>query len=161
MDFDKDERNKDKNMQTVMMSGWLKTEPKLKCINKDGVQVFICTCLLKVASYTKKGYVFDYFQITAFGGKAEYMAKACHKESKILATGVMKNCNYKDQNGTKHYANYLLVNDIEIDKNLQADKEDKEEVAKPYDVVNETEVSFMIENGFMPIDETMFEDMPR
>lgn len=150
-------------MQSVTMSGWLKLEPELKCISKDNVQVFICRCLLKVGRFTKDGFVFDYFQTTCFGKRAEYMAKACHKEDKVVVKGEFRNFNYKDGNGTKHYTNYLLINDIEVEKGITKKTKAENDVPNAYDSANgisESEVSFMMENGFMPIDEAVFDEIP-
>lgn len=56
----------------------------------------------------------DYFNLIAWEKTAELCAKYLSKGSKILVEGRLKNNNYEDKNGVKHYGVDVIVISIEF-----------------------------------------------
>lgn len=56
----------------------------------------------------------DFFNFVAFGKTAEFIEKYFFKGMKAVITGELRNNNYTDKDGVKHYNNEILVNQIEF-----------------------------------------------
>lgn len=54
----------------------------------------------------------DFLDCTAFGKTAEFVGRYFSKGKMILVEGEMRNNNYTDNNGVKHYSNYIAVNNV-------------------------------------------------
>lgn len=56
----------------------------------------------------------DFFNLVAFGKTAEFIEKYFHKGMKALVSGELRNNNYTDKDGVKHYSNNIVINTIEF-----------------------------------------------
>ncbi|NLU51574.1 MAG: single-stranded DNA-binding protein [Clostridiaceae bacterium] len=54
----------------------------------------------------------DFFQLTAFGKTAEFITKYFTKGQQILIVGYLRNNNWTDQQGNKHYDNAICVEKV-------------------------------------------------
>ena len=68
----------------------------------------------------------DYINITTWGKRAEFVTKYFTKGQAIAITGRLKNKNYENKNGIKHYSYEVVTEDIEF-----AGKKKEEIVIEP------------------------------
>ena len=54
----------------------------------------------------------DFLDCTAFRGTAEFISRYFTKGNMILVEGNIQNNNYTDNNGVKHYANNIMVENV-------------------------------------------------
>jgi len=73
-----------------------------------------------------------YIKITTFGSTAELIQKYTHKGDMILIDGNIKNNNYEDKDGNKHYDYQFTGNRVEF--LTRANKEEKKEEKKKSDI---------------------------
>ena len=65
--------------------------------------------------YSKEGETdTDWFNYTAFGSTADFIAKYFHKGSKMLIIGSPQNNNYTKEDGTKVYRDQIIVDQVEF-----------------------------------------------
>lgn len=79
----------------------------------------------------------DFFNIIAFMGKAEAMAKYCKKGDRILITGELQNNKYEDKDGNTRDWYQVVINELEFieskSKEDEASKiDDSKKPAKKY-----------------------------
>lgn len=67
----------------------------------------------------------DFFNIIAFMGKAEVMAKYCKKGDRILITGELQNNKYEDEDGNTRDWYQVVINELEF-----IESKSKEEASK-------------------------------
>ena len=82
--------------------------------------------------------------ITYFGNYADTINKYCKKGDLIAVGGIVKNHNWEDKNGNKHYEYQFLGNDIqflalkkekvEVPQNIKTDYQEKEITIKDEDL---------------------------
>ena len=89
----------------------------------------------------------DFIPCTAWGKTAENMAKYLKKGSQICVVGELKNNNYEDSKGVKHYGMKVQVNNTyflgsrsDVSYEDQTEKSIKQE-ASPYDYMTKPEPS--------------------
>ena len=94
----------------------------------------------------------DFIQCTAWNKTAEIMAKYLSKGSQVCVYGEIKNNNYEDSKGVKHYGMKVQVNSIEFIGSKGETQEEEETVEKsipsqaakqsasPYDYMPKEEV---------------------
>lgn len=58
--------------------------------------------------------VTDFFNVVAWRGLAENIAKYCHKGSKIFISGELQNRSWEADDGTKRYATEIIANECEF-----------------------------------------------
>lgn len=63
----------------------------------------------------------DFFTVVAFGKTADFISKYFKQGMKALVTGELRNNNYTDKDGVKHYNNEILVNNIEFAESKKTD----------------------------------------
>lgn len=63
----------------------------------------------------------DFFNVVAFGKTAEFMEKYFFKGMKAVITGELRNNNYTDKDGVKHYGNNIVISTIEFAESKRAD----------------------------------------
>jgi len=56
----------------------------------------------------------DFFNFVAWDKTAEFFGKYLSKGTKILVEGRIQNNNYKDNNGVQHYAQDIIVENVEF-----------------------------------------------
>ena len=72
----------------------------------------------------------DFISCTAWGKTAEIMAKYLSKGSQVCVYGEIKNNNYEDSKGVKHYGMKVQVNSIEFIGSKSETQEEEETVEK-------------------------------
>ena len=95
-------------MNQVTLIGRLVKEPEL--VNAGDKQKLDFT----LAVNTKVKGKADFISCTAWGKTAEIMAKYLSKGSQVCVYGEIKNNNYEDSKGVKHYGMKVQVNSIEF-----------------------------------------------
>jgi single-strand DNA-binding protein len=95
-------------MNQVTLIGRLVKEPEL--VNAGDKQKLDFT----LAVNTKVKGKADFISCTAWGKTAEIMAKYLNKGSQVCVYGEIKNNNYEDSKGVKHYGMKVQVNSIEF-----------------------------------------------
>lgn len=88
----------------------------------------------------------DFFNLVAFGKTAEFIDKYFHKGMKALVTGELRNNNYTDKDGVKHYNNEIVVSNIEFAESKKSNES------------NESNNDYS--EGFLNIPEGVDEDLP-
>lgn len=68
-----------------------------------------------------------FFKINAFNGTADLIEKYTKKGDLIYIEGMIKNNNYEDKNGYKHYEYIFIANKIEFLSKAEDKKETKKE----------------------------------
>lgn len=78
-----------------------------------------------------------FIKITTFGGTSDLVQKYCKKGDLILVDGMIKNNNYEDKDGNKHFEYIFIGNRIEflskVDNNIKNDKNGKKQVQNGLD----------------------------
>ena len=104
------------NMNKVILGGRLTKDPELK-MTQSGTQV----CSFSIAVNRKPGRsqdgtqqdpVTDFFDCTAWRQTGENISRFFHKGSSIAVVGTIQNRNWTDQQGQKHYATGIVVEDF-------------------------------------------------
>lgn len=85
----------------------------------------------------------DFFTVVAFGKTAEFIEKYFRQGMKAVITGELRNNNYTDKDGVKHYNNEILVNNIEFAESKRAGENNNADT-----------------NGFMNIPDGIDEELP-
>lgn len=75
-----------------------------------------------------------FITVSTFGNTAEMINKYCHKGDLIGTQCIVKNHNWEDKEGKKHYDYTFLVNKITF---LQTKKEDKQNIEIPQNTKSE------------------------
>jgi single-strand DNA-binding protein len=133
-------------MNQVTLIGRLVKEPEL--VNAGDKQKLDFT----LAVNTKVKGKADFISCTAWGKTAEIMTKYLNKGSQVCVYGEIKNNNYEDSKGVKHYGMKVQVNSIEFIGSKGETQEEEETVEKsipsqaakqsasPYDYMPKEEV---------------------
>lgn len=101
-------------MNNCTFKGRITADPELR-----QTQNSISVCKFSVAvnrSYKEQdgSYKADFIRCTAWKGTADFIAKYFKKGQEILVNGEMRNADYTDKDGIKHYAMDLNVNSAEF-----------------------------------------------
>ncbi len=114
-------------MNKVILSGNLTKDVDVRA-TQNGKSV------AKVGIAVNQGYgdkqTTDFFNLVAWDKTADLMSKYLHKGSKILVEGRLKNNNYEDNKGVKHYAVDVIVETVEF---MDSKGSTKKESADSYD----------------------------
>lgn len=92
----------------------------------------------------------DYINITTWGKSGEFVNKYFKKGQPIAITGRLKNKNYEDSNGIKHYGMEVISEDIEF---VGSKKESTEELTDHeimQKVMNEESLNFEYDEDELP-----------
>lgn len=93
----------------------------------------------------------DFFSCVAFGKQAEIIEKcSVAKGTKLLIDGEVRNNNYTDKDGVKHYATQIIVNSFEFCESKSSSQNNGSYQAQP------TESG----DGFMNIPDNIDEELP-
>ena len=108
-------------MNQVVLIGRLTKDPELRFIPNSGTAV--ARFGLAVNREYSKDKEADFFNIVVWGKSAENAANYLKKGRLVAINGSMRNNNYEDKNGTKHYNIEVVANRVEFlewgDKNDQ------------------------------------------
>lgn len=112
-------------MNQFVFCGRTTREPEIK-YTSDGKAIAKFT--LAVDRRFKKDTA-DFFDITAFGGTAEFIEKYVQKGTKLIVTGSVQNNNYTNKEGKKIYGTAFIAEYVEFAESKKA-QETKEEAPK-------------------------------
>ncbi len=100
-------------MNRIIISGRLVADPELRQTTSN-----ISVCRFRVAvnrPFAKDGETAaDFFNVVAWRQSAEFVTKYFKKGSAIILEGSMRNADFTDSNGTKHYAMELVAEHVEF-----------------------------------------------
>ena len=101
-------------MNKFNLSGKVYEEPIYSTSQKGkGILKFKIAVTQKMKNSEGK-YDSDFFEITAFGSTADYAVRNVEKGAIVNIEGSIRNNNFTDKNGIKHYSFSFVANDIEI-----------------------------------------------
>lgn len=95
----------------VSITGRLTADPELKT-TQSGIS---CSrfCVAVNRPYQKdKEQEADFINVSAWRATAEFVSRYFHKGTPITVIGSIRNNNYTDQNGVKHYSNEVLADNV-------------------------------------------------
>jgi len=137
-------------MNQVVLIGRLTRDPELRFIPNTGNAVARFSIAVN-REYSKEKEA-DFFNIVVWGKPAENCANFLKKGRLVAINGGMRNNNYEDKNGVKHYNIEVVANRVEFlefgDSNEQQSTNNPQRVDKKQDDFN----------GFQAMDES--EDIP-
>lgn len=120
-------------MNKVHLIGNLTKDPDLR-YTKSNTPVATYTIAINTG-YGEKQET-DYINIKTWGKRGEFIKKYFKKGQPIAITGRLKNNNYEDNNGVKHYSIEVITEDIEFvgAKKEEVIIEPKEEFIQNFDI---------------------------
>lgn len=98
----------------VIMNGRLTRDPECKNLPNGNLVVKISLAVERRFRDASGNKVTDFFDWTAFGKTAEFIAKYWHKGDGVLVSGPAQNNNYTDKNGNKVYRTSFIINEAEF-----------------------------------------------
>lgn len=120
-------------MNKVHLIGNLTKDPELK-YTKSNTPVATYTIAINIEYGEKKET--DYINVKTWGKRGEFIKKYFKKGQAIALTGRLKNNNYEDSNGIKHYGIEVITENIEFvgHKKEEVIIEPKEEFTPSFDL---------------------------
>ena len=101
-------------MNQVILIGRLTRDPELRFIPNSGTAVARFSLAVN-REFKKEGQPdADFFNIVVWGKSAENCANYLKKGRLVAVNGNMRNNNYEDKNGVKHYNVEVVANRVEI-----------------------------------------------
>ena len=98
-------------MNRVILLGRLVKDPELGYTNqKTPVTSYIIAINTGYGDQQET----DYINVTTWGKRAEFVSKYFKKGQAIAVTGRLKNKNFEDSQGIKHYSMEVITDDIEF-----------------------------------------------
>lgn len=107
-------------MNFVAMMGRLSKDPETKQTQTTN----LCRFSVAVDRRGKKDEA-DFFNCTAFGKTADFIAQYFRKGQRILLSGRIQNDNYTASDGSKRYATTIIVDQAEFCESKKATEEPK------------------------------------
>lgn len=116
------------NINKVVIGGKLTADPELKTTSSG---VLVTSFSVAVNRRYKRGeeQETDFFKITAWKETADFICKYFRKGSSICIFGQLRNRNWTDQNGVKHYATDIVADDATF---VDSKAESSSEAPKEY-----------------------------
>lgn len=106
-------------MNFGMYCGKVVTVPEVKLLPLDtDKQAYICKFVLCTSRNSIDGIKYDFFQCVAFDSAARTISERFSKGIKVTAVGKFVNHVFKDENGTRHLSDVLLVEQMEFGDNV-------------------------------------------
>lgn len=99
-------------MNNVVLIGHISTEPELRFAQGSGKAV--CKFNLAVNRPFSKNNEADFFRVVVFGKTAESTAQYTAKGLLVGVEGRIKNNNWEDDNGIKHYGDDIIADRVEF-----------------------------------------------
>lgn len=100
-------------LNKAILMGWLCADPELRQTT-SGIPV----CRIRIAvnrPYKKDAeQQADFINVTCWRTTAEFVAKFFSKGKMIIVEGCLRNNDYTDQNGVKHYSMEVLANNVDF-----------------------------------------------
>lgn len=138
------------NMNKVILGGRLTADPELRQTT-SGVAVTTVSIAVNRRPDKNGETVADFFNITAWRGTAETLAKFFRKGSSVALVGSIQNRSWTDAHGQKRYATDIVADEIFF-------VDSKNENAAPYQGADQTYAPY----GYAPQTEQVtphFEDL--
>lgn len=134
-------------MNSIIISGRLCADPELRQTPSN-----ISVCRFRVAvnrSYKEAdgSTKADFISCTAWRQQADFISKYFSKGSFIVVRGEMRNADYTDANGVKHYAMELYTDKIEFGGGKKEDSKPQENTGVQMDMSGFEEI---ISDGDVP-----------
>lgn len=108
-------------MNCFFVSGRVVTEPTSAFLKNELFIVKFCISssadYMALKSKEAEETHYNFFQCVAFDDVAKQIVKYFDKGTKVSVQAVVENFPFKDSNGTPHFTNVLLVNQIEYNDN--------------------------------------------
>lgn len=114
-------------MNKIILSGNVCQDIELNTYNKKSC-VRNSIAVKRDYKNSKGEYDTDFFNITLWDSKADFISKYANKGTRILISGRLTNNEYENQDGEKKYSNDIQVDHIEILTSKKEDKTDPEEI---------------------------------
>lgn len=103
------------NFNKVIIGGRLTADPELKT-TQSGISVTTFSVAVnRRAAKSSDGQnnpTSDFFNVTAWRNQAEFITRYFRKGSSICIVGTLQNRNWTDNNGVKHYATDIVVDEV-------------------------------------------------
>jgi single-strand DNA-binding protein len=120
-------------MNQVVLIGRLTRDPELRFIPNSGTAVARFGIAVN-REYSKEKEA-DFFNIVVWGKPAENCANYLKKGRLVAINGGLRNNNYEDKNGVKHYNIEVVANRVEFlewgDRNEQPNQNNSNQYSKP------------------------------
>lgn len=101
-------------MNNVVLIGRLTRDPELRFIPNSGTAVARFSMAVD-REFKKEGQPdADFFNIVVWGKQAENVSNYLKKGRKVAVVGNLRNNNYEDKNGVKHYSVEVNANRVEF-----------------------------------------------
>jgi single-strand DNA-binding protein len=101
-------------MNQVILIGRLTRDPELRFIPNSGTAVARFSLAVD-REFKREGQPdADFFNIVVWGKQAENCANYLKKGRKVAVNGNLRNNNYEDKNGVKHYSVEIVANRVEF-----------------------------------------------
>lgn len=112
-------------MNCFFVSGRIFTEPTSSFIQFDDKEVLLAKfCISSSSDFMylnikddEQTSHYNFYQCVAFGDVAKQIVELFDRGIKVSMQALVENFSFKDSNGTPHFTNILLVNQIEYDSN--------------------------------------------
>ena len=114
-------------MNKIILSGNICQDIELNTYNKKSC-VRNSIAVKRDFKNSKGEYDTDFFNITLWDSKADFISKYANKGTRILISGRLTNNEYENQDGEKKYSNDIQVDHIEILTSKKEDKTDPEDI---------------------------------
>ena len=98
-------------MNKIFLTGNLTKKPELRYTQNGSAFSKMSIAVNRTFSKTQAT---DFFDLTAWDKLAEFCDRYLDKGSRILVEGQLRNTNYTDKNGVKHYSCDIAVENIEF-----------------------------------------------
>lgn len=123
-------------MNKVHLIGNLTKEPELRYTGNNKA---VASYTIAINNRYGQQQETDYINITTWGNSAEFVKKYFKKGQPIAITGRLKNRNYEDNNGVKHYSMEVVTENIEfVGSKKEEDKiESREEFVPNFNIEDE------------------------
>lgn len=147
-------------MNNVVLIGRLTRDPELRFISNSGTAVTRFSLAVD-REFKKEGQPdSDFFNIVVWGKQAENAANYLKKGRKVAIAGNLRNNNYEDKNGVKHYSVEVHANRVEFLEweDRQANKPSNPPQSKPQSKPQNSGLNDF--DSFQAVDGELEDDLP-
>jgi single-strand DNA-binding protein len=122
--------------------GRLTRNPELTTTNNGTSVAKFCVAVDRRFKNEAGEKVTDFFNIVAWKGLGENIAKYCKKGSKVFVAGELQNRSYEDKEGNKKYITEIIANECEF---LDSKNTNNDEQSQPHanlEQINDDDLPF-------------------
>lgn len=100
-------------MNKIIISGRLTRDPEVKFTQTNNKQITSISVAVRRSYKNQQGeYESDFFNCSAFGAQAEFLAKYFKKGQEILLSGRLQNRSWETESGEKRYATDIVIEEV-------------------------------------------------